>query len=235
MVDSLAHVPGGHLLNGRGLLYGLVALVAGGILAFATLQPVKVMPRVRLAPGFLLVDQDGQRLTSEDLRGQIVLYSFLYTRCHSPDCDYIIETLRTVQDRLAEMDLGDTPVTLITISFDPERDTPDVLRAYAQSVGADPQRWRFATGDPKRLKYIIGGGFEVYYKANEDGTFTFDPTFILVDGWGIIRAEYRYQTLVPDTERILRHIGVVLKEVRNSKGAARFAYEAAHLFLCYAH
>jgi protein SCO1/2 len=123
---------------------------------------------------------------------------------------------------------------LVTISFDPAHDTPEVLRAYAQAVGADPARWRFATGDPARLKHIIGGGFEVYYAPNDDGSYTFDPAFVLVDGWGIIRAEYHYRTLVPDTERMLRHIGVIAEEVRNSKGAARVAYEAAHLFLCYA-
>ncbi|MCS7040866.1 MAG: hypothetical protein NZP34_14765, partial [Caldilineales bacterium] len=61
-----------------------------------------------------------------------------------------------------------------------------------------------------------------------------DPVYILVDGWGIIRREYRYRTLTPDVDRIVRHIGVLAEEVRNSRGAARLAYEAAHLFLCYA-
>ena len=63
--------------------------------------------------------------------------------------------------------------------------------------------------------------------------FTFDPKFVLVDGWGIIRGEYRYQTITPDTDRILRHIKVLADEVHNSEGAATLAYEAAHYFLCY--
>jgi len=219
----------------RWLLYGSIGVIASGILAFATLRPVKVLPRIRLAPGFVLVDQDGQQLTSEDLRGQIVLYSFTYTRCRSLACDYIIDTMQRVQQGLNGLDLGGVPVTLITVSFDPEYDTPDILRAYAASLGADPSVWRFATGDdPTRLKYVVGGGFEVYYARNPDGSFTFDPVFILVDGWGIIRGEYRYRTLIPDVQRILRHIRVVAEEARNSKGTARIAYEAAHLFLCYA-
>jgi hypothetical protein len=109
-----------------------------------------------------------------------------------------------------------------------------VLQTYATSVGADPAVWRFATlADPTLMKYVIGGGFEAYYEANEDGSFRFDPAFILVDGWGIIRGEYRYQTRSPDSERILRHLGVLAEEVINSQGANKVAYEAAHYFLCY--
>ena len=95
-------------------------------------------------------------------------------------------------------------------------------------------QWIFATTtDPIKLKAIIGGSFEAYYNQNEDGSFTFDPKFVLVDGWGMIRGEYRYQTMSPDADRILRHIGVMAEEVINSQGAASLAYEAAHYFLCY--
>jgi hypothetical protein len=84
------------------------------------------------------------------------------------------------------------------------------------------------------MKYVIGGGFEAYYEAKDDDSFLFDPVYILVDGWGIVRGEYRYQTMTPDSERILRHLGVVAEEVINSQGANSIAYEAAHYFLCYA-
>ena len=94
--------------------------------------------------------------------------------------------------------------------------------------------WKFATtADVELLKHIIGGGFEAYYQQKEDGSYSFDPKFVLVDGWGIIRGEYRYQTLTPDTDRILRHMRVLAEEVRNSQGSATLAYEAAHYFLCY--
>jgi len=83
------------------------------------------------------------------------------------------------------------------------------------------------------LKHIVGGGFEAYYDPQEGGRYNFDPKFALVDGWGIIRGEYRYQTLTPDTVRILRHIQVLADEVHNSQGTASLAYEATHFFLCY--
>ena len=141
-------------------------------------------------------------------------------------------TLRSVQDQLAQATGEGVPVELVTISFDPERDTPEALHAYAQAAGADPSRWRFATGDPARMKNIIGGGFEAYYEPDDQGGFKFSPAFALVDGWGIIRAEYRNE--VPTPERVLKHIEVIQEEARNSKGVAKMGYEAAHLFLCYA-
>jgi protein SCO1/2 len=214
-------------------LYGLVALVVLGAIAFKVFQPVQVVPRIRLSPGFSLVDQEGQRLTNEDLRGQFVLYNFSYTRCPEP-CSNLNQTMAEVQSRIDEAELGEIPMKFVTISFDPEYDTPEKLKAYAETIGAEQEDWIFATTtNTDLLKHIIGGGFEAYYNQKEDKHFTFDPKFVLVDGWGIVRGEYRYQTLSPDTERILRHIRVLADEVQNSQGSATLAYEAAHFFLCY--
>lgn len=215
------------------LLLVIGVLLVAGVFAFAIFQPIKVLPRIRLAPGFTLTDQDGQRLTSEDLRGQVVLYNFLYTGC-GEDCDAMNATMQQVQQQVDEVTQGALPVQFVTISFDPDHDTPEALAVYAESLGADPSRWRFATGDSARVKEIIGGGFEAYYAPDEAGGFQFDPTFVLVDGWGIIRGKYRYQVQVPDTQRILRHIGVLAEEVQKATGANKLIYEAAHLFLCYA-
>ena len=215
-------------------LYGLLGVIMLSAIAFKIFQPIQVLPRMHLAPAFNLIDQDGKPLTSEALRGQFVIFTFAYSHCPAP-CYGIFETLQDVQSRLDEAQLEGIPVTFVTISFDPQRDTPDVLNAYAQSIGADTQRWKFATTTNQTLlKTIIGSGFEVYYERKEDGNFAFDPTFVLVDGWGIVRAEYRYATEVSNADRILRHLGVLAEEVRNSKGTTKLAYEAAHLFLCYA-
>lgn len=211
-------------------VYGFIGLFLVGTMAFAILRPILVLPRIDLAPGFTLQDETGQRFTSEDLRGQLVLYNFTYTRC-APPCPATSDVMRAVQTRLDEIETGGIPVTLVTISFDPEHDTPAVLSQYAAQVTSDVHNWRFLTGDAGRLKWVIGGGFGMYYRANEDGSFTFDPAFMLVDGAGILRAEYR--TAAPEIDRILRDIGLVAKEANNSQGAKRAAYEAAHLFLCY--
>jgi len=213
---------------------GAVALVLAGLAYFIIAQPVQVLPRIRLAPAFSFIDQNGDRLTSEDMRGSFVLYDFSYASC-PPPCDGLDETMRTIQDRLDDVALGDLTVRLVTISVDPEHDTPERLAAYAERVGADPEVWTFVTStNPKLLKTIVGSGFGAYYEPKDDGAIALDPKFVLVDGAGTIRGEYRYLLEPPDPDRILRHIEVLADEVRNAQGANAVAYEAAHLFLCYA-
>lgn len=215
-------------------IYVFATLLILALLSFKVFQPIQVLPRMRLAPAYSFIDQDNQPLTSETLRGQFILYSFTYTHCPAP-CFNSNETIKEIQSRLGEVELNGIPVSFVTVSVDPERDTPDVLKAYGQAIGADFDRWKFATTVNKDLlKTIVGAGFETYYEDKGDGSFALDPGFVLVDGWGVIRAEYRYATEVSDTDRILRHLGVLADEVQNSVGSAKLAYEAAHLFLCYA-
>lgn len=209
-----------------------VVLIITAAMAFAVFEPIQVLPRIRLAPGYLLTDQDAQTITSEDVRGDIVLYNFAYSGC-GDDCSAMNETLREIQGRLDEVDVGDTDVRFVTVSFDPERDTPEVLSEYAGNLGADPELWRFATGEPIHLTNVVKAGFEAYYEQRDDGTFFFDPVFILVDGWGVIRGEYRYRTSASDADKIVHHLDILGEEIRNSRGAASLAYEAAHFFLCY--
>jgi protein SCO1/2 len=218
------HRPPAHLV----ILLLAVPIIA--VMAFVIFQPIKVLPRISLAPAFTLTDQDGQRLTSEELRGRLVLYNFTYTGC-APPCPQTSDDMRQLQQQLTEVETGGLPLELVTISFDPARDTPDRLRAYADGLGADTRTWRFVTGEPAQLKNIIGGGFGIYYNGDENGNYTFDPVFVLVDGWGMVRAVYRTPNL--DLGIVARDLRLIVQEVRNSQGVNRYAYEAAHLFLCY--
>lgn len=220
-----------YLFNG---LYAFAALLVLSIVSFKVFQPIQVLPRMRIAPAYNFIDQNGQPLTSETLRGHFVLYSFTYTNCPAP-CYNTNDTIKEIQSRLGEVDLGGIPISFVTISIDPDRDTPEVLKEYGTSLNADFDQWKFATTTNKALlKTIVGAGFETYYEDKGDGNFALDPGYVLVDGWGIIRSEYRYTTEVSDADRILRHLGVLAEEVQNSSGSAKLAYEAAHLFLCYA-
>lgn len=211
--------------------YGLLALVVVGVIAFVTIRPIQVLPRITLAPGFALSDQDGARLTNEDLRGKVVLYNITYAHCTPPECVDTSTAVQAVRERLDEIDTQGIPVEFVTISVDPARDDTAVLQAYAEEIGADGEMWHVVTGDPERLKWVVGGGFNVYYNERDNGELTLDPALILVDGLGIMRAEYR--TATPAADRILRDIRLVTEEAINSSGTTRYAYEAAHLFLCY--
>jgi len=224
-----------HSLNSRKLIWGLGvvgALLVLGVMAFAIFEPIQVLPRIRLSPGYLLADQQGESFTSEDVRGDIVLYTFRYSGCEEA-CDGLDQTMLDVRDRFGEVDLGDTDFRLVTISFDPETDTTEVLTAEADKFGADGLQWRFATGEEQHLANVVKAGFRVWYEEQDDGSYAFDPTLILVDGWGVIRGEYEYQTLKSDSDKIIHHLDILAEEIRNATGAAGLAYEAAHLFLCY--
>ncbi len=221
----------GRLLIIAGSLLAL--LLVSGIVAFVAFQPIQVLPRIRLAPGFALIDQSNETVTSEDMRGRFVLYGFNYSSCDT--CDGANETMADIAGRLDEVNLRGFPVSLISISIDPGRDTPDVLADYAGDLGADGELWSLATTEnPALLKAIVGGGFKTYYEYMDDGSILLDRAFVLVDGNGIVRGEYRYQTQAGDSDRILRHLNMLAEEVENASGAAGLAYEAAHFFLCYA-
>lgn len=221
--------------NKRHFKYGWLVYFALGLFLlifiwFVTFRPILVLPRITLAPGFSLIDQNGNRLTNEDQRGVITLYNITYTNCEPP-CPQTSQVIQDVHGRLPELDTGGLPIEFVTISIDPERDTPENLKRFADSLTADSQQWHFLTGPADRLGWIVGSGFGFFYNHKADGEIVFDPGFILVDGLGIIRAEYR--TASPGTDRILRDIQLLTDEVQNSAGAKKAAYEAAHLFMCY--
>ncbi|MCS7039783.1 MAG: SCO family protein [Anaerolineae bacterium] len=218
----------------QGVLLALLAVVLAALLVFVIVQPIKVLPRIRLAPGFALRTADGSLLTNESLRGRFVLYSFTYVGCQAHTCPETDAIMRAVQSHLRQGRIGEVPVSLVTIVLDPENATAAALQAYAGRVGADPAIWHFVTGDPTTLKTVVGAGFEVFYEAQADGSYVFSPAMFLVDGWGIVRAAYRPVIHPPSADRILQHLNVLEREVRNSRGIARLGYEAAHLFLCYA-
>lgn len=214
------------------VLGSVVGLLVGAALAFAIIQPIKVLPRIRVAPGFAFTDQSGEQFTSESARGSVTLYAFAPVDCPGA-CKGIDETIREVQDRVpSETDLGDVDFQIVTIAL---ADDPsiDELGSAADRSGADGATWRWVGGDWDRVRTVVGAGFRRFFEADDDGAIDFDPGFVLVDGNGVIRSEYRYQTLASDADKIVRQVGLLGDELRLSNGAASLAYEAAHLFLCY--
>lgn len=219
-------------------LYALAITVTLSIVAFNVIRPIVVLPRIAPSPGFALVGSDGQPVTSEDRRGFLTLYSFSYLDCATEYCPQSIDDIAALRQAIADTLPADTPLQFVTISLDPERDTPERLRAAeaARALPAGAPGWLLLTGDPTRTRATVGGGFGVYYSqpdtvATPAGRVSFDPRYVLVDHLGIMRAEYRSGT--PDPALIARDVNLLLEEAANSSGVVRLGYEAAHLFLCY--
>src|SRR6266446_6677357 len=101
------------------------------------------LPVIGTAPPFTLTSQDGMPVAFADLRGKVVALAFIYTGC--PDiCPMLTQKMVDVQDALGAA-FG-AKVAFVSITLDPERDTPEVLQDYAQFWGAKPEGWSFLTG-----------------------------------------------------------------------------------------
>jgi protein SCO1/2 len=116
----------------------------------ATGQPV---------PDFTLTDQAGQPVRLSTIgAGKVVALNFVYTRCALPQfCLRASNVFSTMQRRFARQYGRD--LVLLTLTFDPERDTPEVLATYAARFNADPKMWRFLTGktaDVRRVCALFG-------------------------------------------------------------------------------
>lgn len=208
----------------------VVGLLVAGVMAFAIFEPVQVLPRIRLGPGFSLVDQSGAFYTSENSRGSVTLYSFAPTDC-GDRCDAVHETMAEVGERVrSTVDLGEAEFRQVTVALDSS--DPAELAAAASESGADGSEWIWAGAEEPHRKDVVGAGFRVFYD-NSGAETEFDPVFVIVDGSGLIRGEYRYATLAADADRLTRHIGLLGEEIRNANGNAALVYEAAHVFLCY--
>lgn len=104
---------------------------------------------------FELTERSGQTVTQADLAEKVWIAAFIFTRCPS-SCPRISAQLKALQGRL-----DGTGVRLVSISIDPEHDTPSVLAAYARGFGADPDRWWFLTGPKDAVYNLILDQFHV--------------------------------------------------------------------------
>ncbi len=106
------------------------------------------------APDFVLINQDGARFDSAKLRGKIAAIDFIYTTC-TDVCPLFTANFAQLQRTLNKEHAGD--VFLISITTDPEVDSPKVLKSYAQRYGAEFNNWAFLTGTEEQLKAVRKG------------------------------------------------------------------------------
>lgn len=120
-------------------------------------------------PPFELVNQNGEPVTEEIFEDGVVIVDFIFTNCPTI-CPFMTGVMADLSDRLE-----DTPVRFVSMSVDPEHDTPEALRAYAGRIGADLDRWSFLTGDYEAVERIVEGA--LFYNLS-----TSDQKVTLPDG-----------------------------------------------------
>ena len=143
------------------------------------------LPTLGAAPDFALISQDGEEVTLDSLRGKVLAVAFIYTSC--PDvCPMLTDRMARVQDELGP-DFG-TEVAFVSISVDPERDTPEVLKDYAEAFGADLAGWSFLTGDLEAVREAALGYGVVVLPADE--LIDHNTLTTLIDRHGTMRVQY---------------------------------------------
>ena len=155
------------------------------------------LPKIAPAPGFALISQDGAPVALADLRGKIVAVTFIYTSC-TDTCPMLTALMVRVQDQLGQ-DFGER-IAFVSITVDPDRDTPEVLKQYADTFGADLKGWAFLTGAPAVIRDVTHRyGVFAAKTANGDVDHTFLTS--IVDRNGVLRVQYLGVRFDPDEFR----------------------------------
>jgi protein SCO1/2 len=154
-------------------------------------EPPPVLSRL---PEWTLTSQDGRPFGSADLRGQVYVANFFFTSCTSV-CPPLMAATRRLDDRLREG--SERGILIVSVTVDPERDTPERLRQYAREMRIDTTRWTLLTGERADLVRLLEGGFKVPVGVPETAgaspslvDIAHSGKLVLVDRQGGIRGYY---------------------------------------------
>jgi protein SCO1/2 len=164
------------------------------------------LPRIGPAPALALTTQEGEKLALSGLGGKVVLVTFIYTSC-TDTCPLLTGKLAGVRDQLGA-DFG-SRVHFLSVTVDPERDTPDVLHEYGRRFRADPAGWAFLTGTPAEIAETAAA-YGVFVRRTPRGDV--DHTFLtsLVDRHGTLRVQYLGTRFDPD--ELLADVRALIRE-----------------------
>lgn len=155
---------------------------------------------------FSLMDQEGKPFRFQSLKGKVVLVSFIYTTC--PDvCPLITASMRLVQEGLRPKQRRS--VFLLSITTDPEVDTPPVLKSYAERYKVDFSNWSFVTGEMHSL-VPVWKTFGVKVERKARGLINHTSLTGLIDKKGVMR--FAYYGSAPDHKKILQDMRGLLQQ-----------------------
>ena len=157
-------------------------------------------------PDFQFTTQDGSILSKADLLGKVWVVDFFFTRCPGP-CPVMSSRMAEISKELKKA----KDVRLVSVSIDPENDTPAVLSAYAKRLNADPSRWSFLTGPKKEIDAFTTKGMLQVLATDPAGVPTHSTRFLVVDQEGRIRSARKLEE--PElVQKLLIDIGSLLRE-----------------------
>jgi len=158
-----------------------------GIRIVRDVEPLEVG---NVLPEYTFTNQLGQAVSLSQFRGKAVAFTFIFTRCPFPTfCPLMSNNFRAVRDALQSNPNAPTNWHLLTISFDPEYDTPERLKAYSASYRADPANWSFLTGtlvDITALSEQVG----LQFWREPGGNISHNLRTVVVDTQGRLQKIY---------------------------------------------
>jgi cytochrome oxidase Cu insertion factor (SCO1/SenC/PrrC family) len=175
---------------------GLVIVLICIAFVLSRLKPKRELalelPVISTVADFALTNQLGDVVTLAELRDKVWVADIIFTRCAGP-CPRMTQQMKDLQEAL--------PMTsrarLVTLTTDPDFDTPEIMRNYASRFGADADRWMFLTGTKKELAVLAVDGLkltavenEPAQRANPADLFIHSTWFVIVDKQGRLRGKF---------------------------------------------
>jgi protein SCO1/2 len=210
----------GTIAKARSLFLGLMLVLAGVASAAAhSLKDLEgqllkreryVQMMSKKAPEFALQDTNGRRIRLSDFAGKVVVLNFVYTNC--PDvCPLHSEAIASIQEAINPTPMKDV-VQFVTITTDPERDTPVVMQAYGSTHGLDPINWVFLTSgtDESEATRELAGRYGLKFTPSKDGYQMHGIVTHLIDKSGNLRA--RYHSLKFNETNMIIHINALTND-----------------------
>jgi protein SCO1/2 len=159
--------------------------IGKGLTKSDELSYIELYGENKKVPDFQFVNQNGDSISNKDYLGKVYVVEFFFTTCPSI-CPIMNENLVEVEKELGEnKDFG-----IVSISIDPQHDTSEVLKEYAENHGIDNPNWNFLTGDKQDIYTLANKGFGIFANTDETvpGGFAHSGMFALVDKEGFIRS-----------------------------------------------
>jgi protein SCO1/2 len=182
----------------------LTALVT--LLLLGACRHESALPKLFPVPDASLINETGKPVRLSEMKGFVTVYDFIFTNC-AGTCPVMTATMRRLTSKVDK----DAKVRFISISVDPERDTPAVLRDYAAKMRND-DRWMFLTGDKQAIVNLSVNGFKL--AAGSSGTtpnesILHSAKFVIADQNGMIREYYG-----AENDDAVEHVMRVINELR---------------------
>ena len=167
-------------MSGRSCLLTVMAVLA--LLAGCSRTAKEEFPVLGEVKAFTLTDQNGEPFGMDHLKGRVWIADFFFTNCPGP-CPRMSTLMSDIQAQTRDID----ELRIVSITVDPERDSPEAMKAYGERYGAIDGRWYFLTGPVELLNRLAQKDFNLF---DVDGSLQHSTRFALIDREGRIRAFY---------------------------------------------